>query len=100
MTLLLSKQFLIPEQFWNTEEFPYEKSWNGETKILFGNVSWKKISTKNQDKPILSVNFFDTPNQGNIKRFSHEMFWYYETKNMDNIVILHLSKNFSIPERF
>ena len=90
MTLLLSKQFLIPEQFWNTEEFPYEKSWYGETKEFQQNretpfmqekidtgtslkhrrvpqgifpVLWdKKVSTENRDLPLLCSKFFNTRN--------------------------------------
>ena len=94
---------LWPEFFWNQEGFPYEifgivrqnnfdaKSWYSSLnpnifrypKLVFFGTVRQKFSAENRDKPILCINFFETPIQWNTEGFPYENFRHCETKKID-----------------
>ena len=73
VTLLISKKFLIPEQFWNGEGFPYESFRYCETK-KFKRKSWYNPRMLNSFRYPEIVKHFKVPPR---------IFVYRENKETD-----------------
>ena len=87
---LLSKKFLIPERFWNTEGFAHN---------VFPRFGTNNFRRKNVTPPFLSIYFFHTRKFLNHKSVPHKFFRYCETKNLRRKIVKlpHLAKKFQMP---